>query len=546
MLGWSWKRASRQIQSLLLGGLLLAVPLLAIGGCGADDGSSSSVNTEFSVVARTLGPRADRDDDQDERSQEMIDEIIERNQSFLDRGNAAEIEEKYENMAGSPFVFYRGTAHLFWWDAKKGRPGNRSAYLGGMPGNVWLAGDQHMSNFGTVEDNDGVVSYEFNDFDESFFGPYIWDLRRLVTSIYLASEEQGLTIEDADLAAEACVGNFLMGLEQFANTDDELTVRWTLDHAYGEVEDIIEKAERASQGKLLKKYTDLAGQFTNAKGKLEPVTQDEWNVIAAQLPAYIAQIPEDVREDDAFYAIKDIARRVHSGIGSLGSNRFYILIEAEDANHDNDRILDVKESFPSSIRPNQWRAHAPPGLANRHGHNGLPNLRQPKPARGNGNGRDPGLGHGNGRPKTSLWASEAERVVRVAKRAWTNTTKFIATMELDGNSFRVLEKQTKDKDIDLEDDVGANATKMVEVAEQMGWLTARFFARMDQDLDPESVPFDADAAAWAAVASDTAGFIEETVSFGRNYAALVTADYATFLEVLETEGPLLGASPDED
>ncbi len=91
-----------------------------------------------------------------------------------------DIAHKHERMKESPFIFLRAT--YFRW-AKK--IGDWCPELMDAP-RVLSIGDLHLENFGTWRDADGRLVWGVNDFDEAAVMPYVLDLVRLATSIYLA------------------------------------------------------------------------------------------------------------------------------------------------------------------------------------------------------------------------------------------------------------------------------------------------------------------------------------------------------------------------
>jgi len=90
-------------------------------------------------------------------------------------------------MASSPFVFFRGTAQLFYSDVYNGvisLPDNLNA----IP-LTSIVGDCHLSNFGflTEEGSHGdTVIFSPNDFDDACVGRAQWDIVRLLTSFTLS------------------------------------------------------------------------------------------------------------------------------------------------------------------------------------------------------------------------------------------------------------------------------------------------------------------------------------------------------------------------
>lgn len=102
---------------------------------------------------------------------------------------------RYERMRASPFAFLRGSAIVM------------AADLAGTPVSgpqVQSCGDCHMANFGSYASADGIAVFDINDFDETYLAPFEWDLKRLGTSLVLASEEEG------DSAKQALYNAFLM------------------------------------------------------------------------------------------------------------------------------------------------------------------------------------------------------------------------------------------------------------------------------------------------------------------------------------------------
>lgn len=63
----------------------------------------------------------------------------------------------------------------------------------------------------------------------------------------------------------------------------------------------------------------------------------------AGLSEYKAMLNEKFTEKEAPFEVKDIAKRIKAGTGSLGSSRYYILLEGLTSLPDDDLILDMKE-----------------------------------------------------------------------------------------------------------------------------------------------------------------------------------------------------------
>src|SRR5205085_3600631 len=96
---------------------------------------------------------------------------------------------KYSKLRTLPSQFYRGTAHLYYSDLSNGTISIPSAWKTQPNINTWLSGDFHTQNIGYSENKTGKVIFDLNDTDESYIGPFYWDLIRFATSLYLLTDE---------------------------------------------------------------------------------------------------------------------------------------------------------------------------------------------------------------------------------------------------------------------------------------------------------------------------------------------------------------------
>jgi uncharacterized protein (DUF2252 family) len=100
-----------------------------------------------------------------------------------------------ERMRASAFAYLRGSAAVM------------AADLATQPQSgltVQLCGDAHLANFGSYASPEGTPVFDVNDFDETFPGPFEWDLKRLATSLVLSGREAGFSNRDCrSLAARS-------------------------------------------------------------------------------------------------------------------------------------------------------------------------------------------------------------------------------------------------------------------------------------------------------------------------------------------------------
>ncbi|MGZ4135148.1 MAG: DUF2252 family protein, partial [Tumebacillaceae bacterium] len=85
---------------------------------------------------------------------------------------------KYTDMEASPFAFFRGTNHLYYADINTGVIPIPSQWKTTSNVQTWLQGDLHAENVGFFDNDNGKVVFDLNDFDESYMGPFYWDLLR--------------------------------------------------------------------------------------------------------------------------------------------------------------------------------------------------------------------------------------------------------------------------------------------------------------------------------------------------------------------------------
>jgi len=71
---------------------------------------------------------------------------------------------------------------------------------------IVIDGDAHINNFGLYGTPQRDVVMDLNDFDEATFGPWEWDLKRLVASVNVAGRENGLNRKERRTTVSKCVG----------------------------------------------------------------------------------------------------------------------------------------------------------------------------------------------------------------------------------------------------------------------------------------------------------------------------------------------------
>ena len=94
---------------------------------------------------------------------------------------------RHTRMAVNPFTYFRGAAVVMASDlAMRPSPGLV----------VQLCGDAHLLNFGFYASPERHLLFDINDFDETYPGPYEWDVIRLATSLILAARNNSFCTDE--------------------------------------------------------------------------------------------------------------------------------------------------------------------------------------------------------------------------------------------------------------------------------------------------------------------------------------------------------------
>jgi uncharacterized protein (DUF2252 family) len=270
---------------------------------------------------------------------------------------------KYGRMLASPFAFLRGSAVVMSADLAK-------TPVTGLE--VALCGDAHLSNFGIFATPERNVVFDINDFDETYPGPWEWDVKRLATSAVVAGRDKGFDDETcrklAVLAARAyreamqrAVAKTILDVWYF-QVDASSVVKLFAKYARAsarQASKTVKKARLQTAGHTFEKLTHVVDgkrQITNAPPLVVRMAQlltDEEKAAAREQgdvdkawQAYLDSLPRERRVLLQRYHITDAALRV-GGVGSVGTRCTMVLLEGdrpEDA-----LILQQKEVGPSAL-----------------------------------------------------------------------------------------------------------------------------------------------------------------------------------------------------
>ncbi len=117
------------------------------------------------------------------------------------------IPVKYQRMAESAFKFFRGAAIIQARDLANAR-------VSGIT--VQACGDCHLLNFGGFASPERTLVFDINDFDETFPGPWEWDMKRLGASLVLGAKDLRFSRSVADNAVLAAASSYRERMSEFA------------------------------------------------------------------------------------------------------------------------------------------------------------------------------------------------------------------------------------------------------------------------------------------------------------------------------------------
>lgn len=225
---------------------------------------------------------------------------------------------RYGRMSASPFPFYRGAALVMADDLS--RTPNSGLY-------TQLCGDAHLSNFGIFATPERKLAFDVNDFDETYPGPFEWDVKRLVASLAVAGLENGYSGKQIKRITRACAAEYRETMLLQAG-------RGTLAVWYSHIEPTTELIElRDELDATMKKRTrkmlekSMTRDSVQALGKLTEVVDGERKII--HNPPLIVPIEEALAVGDTAALYEELHQRMRSYRATLQWDRRVLLEEFE-------------------------------------------------------------------------------------------------------------------------------------------------------------------------------------------------------------------------
>jgi uncharacterized protein (DUF2252 family) len=275
---------------------------------------------------------------------------------------------KYGRMVASPFACLRGSATVM------------AADLAATPTTgieAVLCGDAHLSNFGVFATPERQLVFDINDFDETFPGPWEWDLKRLAISAVVAGRENGFSEKVCRRMAVTIVETYRTAMERFAqmhaldvwyyhvDTDAVLSVFEAASSRRAEkrAQKLMKKARSKTHQQTLEKLTrvetgrrriisdppllvplrGMALERILSEEELRLMTEE---AIESTWTQYLDSLPDERRYLLQQFRLVDAALRV-GGVGSVGTRCTIALLEGGAG--DDHLLLQLKEAGPSVL-----------------------------------------------------------------------------------------------------------------------------------------------------------------------------------------------------
>ena len=255
--------------------------------------------------------------------------------------HASGTQDKFDTLSGDVFKFFRGTALLFYRDMA----GQDAA----MP-TVLALGDVHPENFGVMPDRNNVPIFGVNDFDEVFYAPFTWDIKRGATGFWIAAEQvAGAKRKQRRRIVKHFVKGYLRAMKDYARHATEKNDNYRLDNSPKVIRRLFAQAWEERQDWLWDDYLKPNGRGFRADDELQP--------ISSEIPTFQKAIDDlakanklDVPHRSPELKVKDVCVRHGQGTASLGLPRYYVLLEGPSKDATDDMIVEFKRARTSALQ----------------------------------------------------------------------------------------------------------------------------------------------------------------------------------------------------
>jgi len=268
---------------------------------------------------------------------------------------------KYQRMSVSPFTFFRGSAIIQARDLA-------NANVSGIP--VQACGDCHLANFGGFASPERKLVFDINDFDETFPGPWEWDIKRLGASLILAARDRSFSKSNANEAVHAAAASYRERMTEFADMTlldryyAQVTVEAVQQHFRSDPDMLARflKKEKQARSRTSEGVAPKLTAVIDGRQRIKddpPVlfhpqsfTRDFEKQRQEFVDGYKQSLQADRRLLYESYRYQDAAMKV-VGVGSVGTRCAVSLLLADD---DDPLFLQFKEARRSVLEPRRGKS----------------------------------------------------------------------------------------------------------------------------------------------------------------------------------------------
>jgi uncharacterized protein (DUF2252 family) len=260
---------------------------------------------------------------------------------------------RHSRMAVNPFTFLRGSAAVMAYDLSH-------TPTTGLT--VQACGDCHLSNFGLFATPERNLIFDVNDFDETIPGPWEWDLKRLVASVFVAYRQAGMSEKNAYALSVICAKQYRKAMRRGAGMKAldiwylQADIKMLLDTASDpEVIRRLRLGQEIAQKRVHEYIMPKITEFKDGHSHIvdePPLVQhfDDPNIVEGMnevLARYRSSLSYPKRILIDRYKFEDLAMKV-VGVGSVGTVCAMVLLLAKE---NDPLLLQIKEARSSVLEP---------------------------------------------------------------------------------------------------------------------------------------------------------------------------------------------------
>ena len=215
-------------------------------------------------------------------------------------------------------------------------------------------------NFGFYASRTRTLMFDLNDFDESAWAPWEWDLKRLVASVVIGARHSGRSDEVTQRATVGAVMSYRHVLNEamalsptqrfFSHFDAEAGMGRLKGASQRVLRAAIRSAQKRTGERAVRRLTtkDAHGgrlRFIERPPTMTPMDAEAERNVQLYVERWHESAAPDVRLLVQHYEVADVARRV-VGVGSVGTRCALVLLQDKDGHA---LILQSKEANASVL-----------------------------------------------------------------------------------------------------------------------------------------------------------------------------------------------------